>query len=365
MNRKQIAVIPGDGVGPEVTAAALEVLSAAAEHDSDFTYSLTHFPWGSEYYGLTGAMMDSNALETLAPFDAIVFGAVGSAEVPDHVSLWGLRLKIVQGFDQAISLRPAKLFSGVRCPLADRSPNEVDIIVVRENTEGEYSGVGGFSHRDTPMEVALQTAVYTRSAIERTARFAFELARTRPAQRLASITKSNASLHASVLWDEVIIAVAADYPEVDTESVLVDAAAARLVLDPSSFDVIVAANLYGDILSDLTGALSGSLGMAPSCNLSLDKARPSMYEPVHGSALDIAGRGIANPIGAILSIAMMAEDLGAPQLSSVVRASVETCCEKRTLTPDAGGVSSTAEVTAAIIAGVHDEARRRNRATPQ
>jgi tartrate dehydrogenase/decarboxylase/D-malate dehydrogenase len=343
----KIAVIPGDGVGPEVVDVGLRVLEAVA--GSDLPYELETFPWGSAHYERTGRMMDADALERLAAFDAIYFGAVGSATVPDHVTLWGLRLAIVQGFDQAISLRPARLLPGVRGPLADRGPDDVDLVVVRENTEGEYAGVGGFSHRGRPHEVALQTAVYTRAAIERTARFAFELARSRPARRLTSVTKSNASLHASVLWDEVVADVARGFPDVPWESVLVDAAAARLVLDPGSFDVIVASNLHGDVLSDLTGALAGSLGMAPSANLCLEPGRPSMYEPVHGSAPDIAGRGIANPLGAVLSLAMMLDDLGHEPLGDAVRAAVEATCASRVLTPDVGGSATTEEVGAAIL----------------
>jgi tartrate dehydrogenase/decarboxylase/D-malate dehydrogenase len=348
----RIAIIPGDGVGPEVVQVGLDVLRAAAAADPGFRYETRTFPWGSEHYLATGAMMDADALEQLAQFDAIYFGAVGSAEVPDHVTLWGLRLGIVQAFDQAVSLRPAKLLPGVRGPLAGRGPADVDLIVVRENTEGEYSGVGGFSHRGQPSELALQTSVYTRAAIERTARYAFELARTRPARRLTSVTKSNASLHASVLWDRVVSDVGEEFSDVELESLLVDAAAARLVLNPGSFDVLVGSNLHGDILSDLTGALAGSLGMAPSANLNLDGRYPSMFEPVHGSALDIVGRGIANPIGAILSAAMMLDELRAPKIADTIRVAVAQVCANGCLTPDIGGSATTAEVAAAMLASV-------------
>ena len=351
----KIAVIPGDGVGPEVIDVAVAVLRCVADRTADFDVSLEAFPYGSEHYRRTGALMDADGLDRLAAFDAILFGAVGAADVPDHVTLWGLRLAIVQGFDQAISLRPARLLPGVRGPLAGRAPEDVDVVVVRENTEGEYAGVGGFSHRGTPREVALQTAVYTRAAIERTARFAFELARARPARRLASITKSNASLHAGVLWDEVVADVARDFPDVRCESVLVDAAAARLVLDPAGFDVLVASNLYGDVLSDLTGALAGSLGMAPSANICLDGRRPSMYEPVHGSAFDIVGKGIANPVGAVLSAAMLLDDAGRADLGDAVRAAVARACADGVLTRDVGGTSTTAEVAEAIVDGLRHE----------
>ena len=351
----RIAVIPGDGVGPEVIAIGLEVLSAAAAADPGFTYETVTFPWGSEHYLSTGAMMAADALEQLAPCDAIYFGAVGSAEVPDHVTLWGLRLAIVQAFDQAISLRPARLLPGVRGPLAGRGPEDVDLVVVRENTEGEYSGVGGFSHAGQPSEVALQTAVYSRAAIERTARYAFELARTRPAQRVTSITKSNASLHASVLWDRVVAEVGEQYPDITLESVLVDAAAARLVLNPGSFDVLVGSNLHGDILSDLTGALAGSLGMAPSANLNLDGSYPSMFEPVHGSAPDIVGRGIANPLGAVLSAAMMLDELAAPKIADTIRTAVADVCARGCCTPDIGGSATSAEVADALLAAVAEQ----------
>ena len=339
-------------MGVEVLEVGLRVLKAAVVADPGFGYETVSFPWGSEHYLSTGEMMDADGLEQLAQFDAIYFGAVGSAEVPDHVTLWGLRLAIVQGFDQAISVRPAKLLPGVRGPLAGRRPDEVDLVLVRENTEGEYAGVGGFSHRGQPSEVALQTSVYTRPAIERTARYAFELARTRPARLVTSVTKSNASLHASVLWDRVVAEVAEDFSDVELESLLVDAAAARLVLDPGSFDVLVASNLHGDILSDLSGAITGSLGMAPSANLHLDGRHPSMFEPVHGSAPHIAGRGIANPIGAVLSAAMMLDELGCCQSADVMRAAVADACARGTCTPDIGGSSTTAEVATAILTAV-------------
>jgi tartrate dehydrogenase/decarboxylase / D-malate dehydrogenase len=345
----RIAVIPGDGIGPEVCDVALRVLEALADVDEDARLEFQRFGWGSQYYLETGAMMADDALETLAGFDAILFGAVGSPEVPDHVTLWGLRLAIVQGFDQGVSLRPARLLPGVRGPLAGRSPHQVDMVVVRENTEGEYSGIGGFSRRGLGGEIAVQTTVYSRLAVARTARFAFELARSRPARRVASITKSNASPHASVLWDEVVADVAAEFPDVGWESVLVDAAAARLVLAPHTFDVLVASNLHGDVLSDLTGALAGSLGMAPSANLCLDRSRPSRYEPVHGSAFDLVGRGLANPVGMVLSAALMLDDLGLRRCAERVRAAVASACADGVLTPDVGGHATTAEVADAIV----------------
>ena len=345
----RIAVIPGDGIGLEVCAAALRVL-AALDVAERFEYET--FPWGSAHYLSTGQMMPADALDTLADFDAILFGAVGSREVPDHVTLWGLRLAIVQGFDQGVSLRPARLLEGVRGPLAGRGPEDVDLVVVRENTEGEYSGIGGFTRRGLPGEVAVQTTVYSHDAIARTARYAFELARSRDARHVTSVTKSNASPHASVLWDEVVASVAAEFTDVTWESALVDAAAARLVLAPQEFDVIVASNLHGDILSDLTGALAGSLGMAPSANLSLDRSRPSMFEPVHGSAFDLVGRGLANPIGMVLSAALMLDDLGLVQSAERVRDAVASVCAAGVLTADVGGHASTDDVASAIVAAL-------------
>jgi tartrate dehydrogenase/decarboxylase/D-malate dehydrogenase len=345
----RIAVIPGDGIGPEVCAVALRVLEALEGAEAGARFEYETLPWGSAHYLRTGRMLPVDGLETLAGFDAILFGAVGSREVPDHVTLWGLRLAIVQGFDQGVSLRPARLFPGVRGPLADRSADEVDMVVVRENTEGEYSGIGGFTRRGLPGEVAVQTTVYSHDAIARTARFAFGLARSRDDRHLTSVTKSNASPHASVLWDEVVAEVAADFPDVCWQSMLVDAAAARLVLAPQEFDVIVASNLHGDILSDLTGALAGSLGMAPSANLSLDRSRPSMYEPVHGSAFDLVGRGLANPIGMVLSAALMLDDFGLRESAERVRRAVAAACEDGVLTPDVGGTATTDEVGDAIV----------------
>jgi tartrate dehydrogenase/decarboxylase/D-malate dehydrogenase len=344
----RIAVIPGDGIGPEVCAVALRVLDALDGTEAGARFECASFPWGSEHYLSTGRMMPADALETLAGFDAVLFGAVGSREVPDHVTLWGLRLAIVQAFDHGVSLRPARLLPGVRGPLADRSPGEIDMVVVRENTEGEYSGIGGFTRRGLPGEVAVQTTVYSHDGIARTARYAFELARSRAARHLTSVTKSNASPHASVLWDEVVAEVAADFPDVRWQSVLVDAAAARLVLAPQEFDVIVASNLHGDILSDLTGALAGSLGMAPSANLSLDRSRPSMFEPVHGSAFDLVGRGLANPIGMVLSAALMLDDLGLKESAVRVRRAVESACADGVLTRDVGGCATTDAVADAI-----------------
>jgi tartrate dehydrogenase/decarboxylase/D-malate dehydrogenase len=352
MQHPQIAVIPGDGVGAEVTEVALQTLDALARSDPGFSFRTERFPWGCAYYERHGAMLAPDGLETLAGFDAVYFGAVGWPTVPDHVSLWGLRLAIVQGFDQAVNVRPAKLLPGVESPLAGRDSDEMDFVVVRENSEGEYSGAGGRSHRGLPTEVAVQTSIYTRAAVERVARHAFELARTRPARRMTSVTKSNASQYASVLWDEVVAEVAADYPDVELESLLVDAAAARFVLDPGSLDVVLGSNLHADILSDLAGALAGSLGVAPSGNYNLDGSRPSMFEPVHGSAPDIAGRGVANPVAAVLCVAMMLEHLGRDDLALRVREAVDQVCLDGARTPDIGGSATTSEVGDAVAEAV-------------
>jgi tartrate dehydrogenase/decarboxylase/D-malate dehydrogenase len=350
----RIAVIPGDGVGAEVTEVGSQALDAVAGSTADFGYSAERFPWGSGYYKRHGRMLPPDALETLSAFDAIYFGAVGWPGVPDHVSLWGLRLAIVQGFDQGVNVRPTQLLPGVASPLAGRSGEEIDFVVVRENSEGEYSGAGGRSHRGLPTEVAIQTSVYTRAAIARVARYAFALARKRPAHRLASVTKSNASQYASVLWDEVVEEVGAEYPDVQLESVLVDAAAARFVLDPASLDVVLGSNLHADILSDLAGALAGSLGVAPSANYNLERTHPSMFEPVHGSAPDIAGRGLANPIAAVLCVAMLLEHAGRRDLGSVVRHAVDEVCRNGVRTPDIGGSATTMEVGNAIAAAISE-----------
>jgi tartrate dehydrogenase/decarboxylase/D-malate dehydrogenase len=346
---QRLAVIPGDGVGAEVTEVGLRVLEALAELDARFAFEIERFPWGCAYHAEHGEMAPPEALATLDRFDAIYFGAVGWPTVPDHVSLWGLRLLIVQGLDQGVNVRPVKLLPGTASPLAGRGADEIDFVVVRENSEGEYSGAGGWAHRGLPTEVALQTSVYSRPAIERVARYAFRLAEQRPAGRLTSVTKSNASQYASVLWDEVVGEVAAEHPEVEFDSVLVDAAAARFVLDPGSLDVVLASNLHADILSDLAGALAGSLGVAPSGNYHLDGRHPSMFEPVHGSAPDIAGKGVANPIAAVLCVAMMLEHLGWEELGDVARAAVDDVCRTGILTPDIGGSATTSQVGEAIV----------------
>ncbi len=351
MNKLSIAVIAGDGVGPEVISAGRRVLERAGVK-FELSFAFEEFPWGAEYYFKHGRMMPPAALDLLQPFDAIYLGAVGHPDIPDHVTLNGLLLPIRRGFDLYANVRPAVLYPGVESPLAGRRPGGIDMVIVRENTEGEYAQVGGFVHHQQPEEIAIQTAVFTRRGIERVVRFAFELAaRRNNKKRVTSITKSNAQGYGMVLWDHTFQAVARDFPGIETESLLVDAAAMNFVRRPESFDVVVASNLFGDILSDLSAILTGSIGLAPSANLDPSRRFPSVFEPVHGSAPDIAGRGIANPIGAILSASMMLDHLCQPEAARAIeRAVLEVLAEGRVRTPDLGGSSTTQEVTEAILA---------------
>jgi tartrate dehydrogenase/decarboxylase/D-malate dehydrogenase len=343
----RIAAVPGDGVGKEVLPEGLKVIDALG-----LDLEVEQLPWGCEYYERTGRMMDERALDILAEYDAVYLGAIGWPTVPDHVSLWGCLLPIRKTFEQYVNLRPVRLLAGVRGPLAERTPADVDMLFIRENTEGEYSGVGGRVHVGTPAEVAVEAPVFTRRAIERCARYAFRRARERR-RRLISVTKSNASRYAYVLWDEVVAGLAGEHPEVEVERVHVDAMAARMVLRPDTIDVVVGSNLFADILTDLGAALQGSLGLAASANLSVDGRGPSMFEPVHGSAPDIAGRGRANPIGAIWSAALMLTELGFPNEARRIERAIESVCQEgRTLTADLGGRASTSEVGDAILAAV-------------
>jgi tartrate dehydrogenase/decarboxylase/D-malate dehydrogenase len=347
----RIATIPGDGIGGEVLAEGIRVLEAlAAGSAGSLAFSFTEFPWGSDYYAQTGKMLADDALDQLESYDAIYFGAVGSREVPDHISLWGLRLAICQGFDQWANIRPVQFYAGL--PSRLRTDEQLEWVCVRENSEGEYAGLGGrnLSARGPGNEVALQTSLFTEKGCERIMRFAFELARTRPRRKLTSVTKSNAQQYGMVLWDEVFQRVAADYPDVETESWLVDAMAARFVLKPETLDVVVASNLNADILSDLGSALAGSLGLASSANLNPEGRFPSMFEPVHGSAPDIVGQGIANPIGAIGSAALMLDHLGHPDLGDRVRGAIAATLRDGVHPPDLGGTAPTGEVTDAILA---------------
>lgn len=355
MRTYRIAVIPGDGIGQEVMPEGLKALNATAEVTATFRLEYETFPWGCEHYLAHGELMPKDGLKTLAGFDAIYFGAVGWPSVPDHVSLWGLRLPICQGFDQYANLRPSVLLPGVPGPLRDKQPGDIDFVVVRENTEGEYAGAGGRAHRGLPLEVAVETAIFTRAGVERVIRYAFELAASRPRRRLASVTKSNAQRFAMTLWDEVFETVAAEYPGVTTERVLVDAMAARFVLKPETLDVVVASNLFADILTDLGGAVVGGLGLAPSANLNPERRYPSMFEPVHGSAPDIYGRGIANPVAMIWSGSLMLDFLGEKAAAGRIEAAIRaTLAAGRIRTPDLGGQATTAQMGDAIVAALRD-----------
>ncbi len=338
----RIALLPGDGVGPEVIAEARKVMDALA-----LPLEWTELPWGSAHWREHGRMMPEDALETLCAHDAVLMGAVGDASIPDHVTLWGLLLPIRQRLDLWANLRPARLLPGILCPLAGRGPGDVDMLFVRENTEGEYSGVGGRAHQGLPFEVAVESSVFTRGGVERVLRYAFELAEGRRGV-VTSATKSNASRYGYVLWDEAAEEVAAEHPAIRYERVLVDALAARMVRDPGSLDVVVASNLFGDILTDLAAAIQGGMGMAASANLAPGSDVPGLFEPVHGSAPDIAGQGIANPVGAIWSASLMLEHLGEADSAAAVMDALATVCCKGPRTRDVGGSATTAEVGDAV-----------------
>ncbi|XVV16872.1 tartrate dehydrogenase [Actinoplanes sp. CA-131856] len=346
---QRIAVIPGDGIGIEVTWAARQVLDAVtAKHRIDLAYD--EFDWSCQRYAAAGEMMPADAIERLRPYDAILLGAVGWPGVPDHVSLWGLLIPIRRAFRQYVNLRPIRVFEGVRSPLRDAEPGAVDFVVIRENVEGEYSEIGGRLNRGFPDEFAVQEAVFTRPGVTRIARFAFELAKTRGSY-VTSATKSNGIVHTLPFWDEVVAGVSAEFPEVRLDSEHIDALAAKLVLDPARFDVIVASNLFGDILSDLAAAVAGSIGIAPSANLDPTRTYPSMFEPVHGSAPDIAGHGVANPIGAVWSAALMLEHLGHDAAAADVMAAIkESLMAPDTRTRDLGGTGDTASVVSSLVA---------------
>ncbi|MFT9474822.1 tartrate dehydrogenase [Streptomyces sp. Mo3] len=351
----RIAAIPADGIGKEVVAAGRQVLDALAADSTGsadaFAFDWQEFDWGCEYYARTGNMMADGGLEQLKDFDAIYFGAVGWPTVPDDVSLWGLRLKICQNFDQWANVRPVHFLPGVVSPLRKADDTELDWVVVRENSEGEYAGLGGrnLSGRGEGGEVAVQSSLFTEVGCERIIRFAFDLARTRTRRKVSSVTKSNAQQYGMVLWDDVFKRVAAEYPDVETESVLVDAMSAKFVLKPEDLSVVVASNLNADILSDLGSALAGSLGLAASANLNPERRFPSMFEPVHGSAPDIAGQGLANPIGAVGSAALMLEHFGLPDQAARLNVAIEKTTAAGVLTRDVGGTATTDEVTKTLI----------------
>lgn len=353
MRQHRIAAIPGDGIGKEVIPAGLLVLRTLQERCGDFRLAIEEFPWGSDYYRATGRMLPEDGLETLRKFDAIFFGAVGDPAIPDHVTLWGLRLHICQSFDQYANVRPARVLPGIVSPLRGVEPGGLDWIIVRENTEGEYSGHGGRAHRGLPEETATETAIFTRHGVTRIMRFAFGLARSRPRKQLTVVTKSNAQRHGMVLWDEIAAEVAGEYRDVIVDKMLVDAMTTRMVGKPGSVDVVVASNLHADILSDLAAALAGSMGIAPTANLNPERRFPSMFEPIHGSAFDIMGKGIANPLGTFWTAVMMLEHLGEMEAAARLMAAIERVTAAGVaLTPDLGGTARTAEVTAAVCAAL-------------
>ena len=346
----RVAVIAGDGIGQEVIPAGIAVVGKAAAA-CGVRIEFVEFPWGCDFYRAHGRMMDPDGFERLKDFDAIYLGAIGDPSVPDHISVWELILPIRQRFDQYVNLRPMRLVAGVATPLANRAPADVDMICIRENSEGEYAGIGGRLHAGTGAEIAQQVSVMTRRGIERIARYAFEIASARPRRLLASATKSNALQYTMVLWDSVLDAVAKDYPSVSWRKYHVDALAARMVTDPGSLDVIVASNLFGDILTDLGAAVSGSLGIAPSGNINPERRYPSMFEPIHGSAPDIAGKGVANPIGAVWAGALMLDHLGLRDARDLVVGAIErVLADGGTRTPDLGGRARTQDVTQALVA---------------
>jgi tartrate dehydrogenase/decarboxylase/D-malate dehydrogenase len=347
-----IALIPGDGIGKEVTPAAVQVLQAVARiSDGRFSLSFEPFEWGCEFYLRTGRMMPEDGLERLRSFDAILLGAIGYPTVPDHVSLRQLLLRIRFGFDLYVNLRPVEILPGLESPLRGKAAEDIRMLFIRENSEGEYCGVGGRFKQGTPEEIAVQQSIFTRKGVERVMRYAFERARNRPRKRLASATKSNAMAYTMVLWDEVLHEVSREYPEVEVANYHVDALAARMITCPESLDVVVGSNLFADILTDLGAALQGGLGLAASANLNPGRRiGPPMFEPVHGSAPDIAGRGIANPIAAIWTAALMMEHLGEPDAGTrIFNALRGVTGDRRVRTPDLGGNSKTAEFAAAVI----------------
>jgi len=346
----RIASIPGDGIGKEVIPQGQRVLQALAESHPEVSFEFEVFPWGGDFYREHGVMMPEDGLNSLRDKDAILFGSAGDPDIPDHVTLWGLRLKICQGFDQYANVRPTRILPGIDAPLKRCAPGDLDWVIVRENSEGEYAGVGGRVHQGHPIEVATDVSMMTRTGVTRIMRYAFDLARSRERKHLTVVTKSNAQRHAMVMWDEIAAEVARDYPDVKWDKELVDAATARMVNRPKSLDTIVASNLHADILSDLAAALAGSLGIAPTGNIDPERRYPSMFEPIHGSAFDIMGKGLANPIGTFWSVVMLLEHLDLPELAKRLMAAIEAVTADPSLhTRDLGGTATTEQVTAAVL----------------
>ncbi len=347
----KIATIPGDGIGKEVIPAGRQLLEALQASSSGFGLSFENFGWGGDWYREHGVMMPADGLDALRHKDAILFGSAGDPQIPDHITLWGLRLKICQGFDQYANVRPTRILTGIDAPLKRCAPADLDWVIVRENSEGEYSGIGGRVHQGHPIEVATDVSMMTRVGVERIMRFAFKLAASRPRRHLTVITKSNAQRHAMVMWDEIAVQIAREFPEVTWDKELVDAATARMVNRPATLDTLVATNLHADVLSDLAAALAGSLGIAPTGNIDPERRYPSMFEPIHGSAFDIMGLGLANPVGTFWSVVMMLEHLGESAAAQRVMQAIEHVTANQALhTRDLGGNATTAEVTAAVCA---------------
>ena len=362
MKTYRIAAIPGDGIGSEVIGAGVEVLEALAARDGSFAVRFDHFDWGGGYFKKHGVMMPDDGRDQIKGHDAILFGSAGHPDIPDHVTLWGLRLAICQPFDQYANVRPTRILPGITSPLRHVSGPELDWVIVRENSEGEYAGVGGRVHRGLPEEVATDVSMMTRAGVARIMRFAFRLARSRPRKFLTVVTKSNAQRYAMVMWDEIAAEVAREFPDVAWDKMLVDAMTMRMTMKPQTLDTIVASNLHADILSDLAAALAGSLGIAPTANLNPERQFPSMFEPIHGSAFDIMGKGIANPIGTFWSAVMMLEHLGEPQAARLLMRAIERVTGNRAYhTPDLGGAATTRMVTDAVIHALRTE----NAAPPQ
>jgi len=356
MKTYEIAAIPGDGIGKEVIAAGIEVLEALAARDGRFAFAFDHFDWGSDYYKRHGVMMPPDGRDRIKNHDAIYFGAVGAPDVPDHITLWGLRLAICQPFDQYANVRPTRILPGITSPLRHVAGPELDWVIVRENSEGEYAGVGGRVHQGLQEEVATDVSMMTRAGVTRIMRFAFRLAQSRPRKLLTVVTKSNAQRHAMVMWDEIAAEVAGEFPDVIWEKMLVDAMTMRMVMRPASIDTVVATNLHADILSDLAAALAGSLGIAPTANLNPERKFPSMFEPIHGSAFDITGKGIANPIGTFWSATMMLEHLGQkPAGDRLMRAIEKVTADPSLHTPDLGGNATTRQVTDAVVRAIRGD----------
>ncbi len=350
MKTYKIACIPGDGIGKEVVPAGQTVLAALAAASGTFTFDFENFGWGGDWYRAHGEMMPQDGLDALRNKDAILFGSAGDPDIPDHITLWGLRLKICQGFDQYANVRPTRILPGIESPLKKCKPEDLNWVIVRENSEGEYSGVGGRVHQGHPIEAATDVSMMTRAGVERIMHFAFKLAESRPRKQLTVVTKSNAQRHAMVMWDEIALQISKEFPAVTWDKVLVDAATDRMVNRPATLDTIVATNLHADILSDLAAALAGSLGIAPTGNIDPERRYPSMFEPIHGSAFDIMGKGLANPVGTFWSCVMLLEHLGEATAAKTLMDVIEQVTADKTLhTGDLGGKAMTEQVTAAVL----------------